>query len=96
MSKEELLNLKDTMISKLDSIEMNVARINKKDYFGLDIELLKYIRLLEQQLSQANKKLEEIKVYCESNINYYNDPDEGAIKQCEIDGLDILSIMGGE
>ena len=67
---------------------------------GLDTKLnqtdINAIKIIVSELDIANKKLEEIKLYCESNINYYNDPDEGAIKQCEIDGLDILSIIDGE
>lgn len=62
MNKEEIENLIETIRDKLDFIQMNVARINGKDYIGLDIELLKYIRLLELQLETSNKKIEDKEV----------------------------------
>jgi predicted transcriptional regulator len=65
--------------------------------------IMSKIDTLQSQLDIANKKLDKIKEYCNNNIiylanslYYHNDTDVRAIKQCEINGLDILSIIGGE
>lgn len=70
MNEEELNKLQEVINDQLDLIEMNVARINNKDYFGLDFELLKYIRNLENQLDIANNKLKEVKEY----LSNYKEP----------------------
>lgn len=91
MNKEELNKLQEVINDQLDLIEMNVARINNKDYFGLDFELLKYIRNLENQLDIANKKLDEIrKFYLEHETLGMNNPFEKRIEELR----KILSIIG--
>lgn len=110
MNKEKLNKLQEVINDQLDLIEMNVARINNKDYFGLDFELLKYIRNLENQLDIANKKLDKIKEYADDKreefnevIRYYlddnligNEDEVNKLREFRSWFMEILSILGGE
>lgn len=53
---------------ELDKIRNNEAYINNKSYFGLDKELLSYIRNLEQALDEIEKYIENHKRETELHI----------------------------
>ena len=53
---------------ELDKIRNNEAYINNKSYFGLDKELLSYIRKLEQALDETKKYIKNHKRKSETRI----------------------------
>lgn len=55
MNRNDLGIFIENINFELDKIRNNEAYINNKSYFGLDKELLSYIRKLEQALDENNK-----------------------------------------
>lgn len=48
MNKEKLELLYETIVTEIEKINDNEAIINNNHYFGLDSQLLTYIRFLEK------------------------------------------------
>lgn len=55
MNRNDLEIFIESIDFELDKIRNNEAYINNKSYFGLDKELLSYIRKLEQTLDEIEK-----------------------------------------
>ena len=55
MNRNDLGIFIENIDFELDKIRNNEAYINNKSYFGLDKELLSYIRKLEQALDEIEK-----------------------------------------
>lgn len=55
MNRNDLGIFIENINFELDKIRNNEAYINNKSYFGLDKELLSYIRKLEQALDEIEK-----------------------------------------
>lgn len=55
MNRNDLEIFIENINYELDKIRNNEAYINNKSYFGLDKELLSYIRKLEQALDEIEK-----------------------------------------
>ena len=55
MNRKDLGIFIESIDFELDKIRNNEAYINNKSYFGLDKELLSYIRKLEQALDDIEK-----------------------------------------
>ena len=59
MNRNDLGIFIENIDFELDKIRNNEAYINNKSYFGLDKELLSYIRKLEQALDEIKKILRQ-------------------------------------
>ena len=55
MNRNNLGIFRENISFELNKIRKNEAYINNKSYFGLDKELLSYIRKLEQALDEIEK-----------------------------------------
>ena len=55
MNRNNLEIFRENISFELNKIRKNEAYINNKSYFGLDKELLSYIRKLEQALDEIEK-----------------------------------------
>ena len=61
MNRNDLGIFIENIDFELDKIRNNEAYINNKSYFGLDKDLLSYIRNLEQALDEIEKYIENHK-----------------------------------
>ena len=68
MNRNDLAIFIENINFELDKIRNNEAYINNKSYFGLDKDLLSYIRNLEQALDEIEKYIENHKRESESHI----------------------------
>ena len=68
MNRNDLGVFIESIDFELDKIRNNEAYINNNSYFGLDKELLSYIRKLEQTLDEIEKYIENHKRESESHI----------------------------
>ena len=59
MNRNDLVIFIENINFELDKIRNNEAYINNKSYFGLDKDLLSYIRKLEQALDKIEKILRQ-------------------------------------
>lgn len=74
MNREDLINFIVNINFELDKIENNEAYINNKSYFGLDKQLLSYIRKLEQALDEIEKYvIENSQYWDETGLRYWKD-----------------------
>ena len=68
MNRNDLVIFIENINFELDKIRNNEAYINNKSYFGLDKELLSYIRKLEQALDEIEKYIKNHKRKSETRI----------------------------
>ena len=68
MNRNDLGVFIESIDFELDKIRNNEAYINNNSYFGLDKELLSYIRKLEQTLDEIEKYIENHKRKSETRI----------------------------
>lgn len=76
MNRNDLVIFIENINFELDKIRNNEAYINNKSYFGLDKDLLSYIRKLEQALDEIEKILNgvgEMACYSKSMCLYEED-----------------------
>lgn len=68
MNRNDLEIFIESIDFELDKIKNNEAYINDKSYFGLDKELLSYIRKLEQENLQLKGSMETYDILLKSNV----------------------------
>lgn len=56
MSEEEVMSLYKTLTMEIEKIKDNEAIINSNSYFGINSEVLGYIRFLEEQKIPSTKE----------------------------------------
>lgn len=82
MNRNDLAIFIENINFELDKIRNNEAYINNKSYFGLDKDLLSYIRNLEQALDESEKLINTIlnfsffKEECPLNFNFEDNSKE--------------------
>lgn len=76
MNRNDLEVFIESIDFELDKIKNNEAYINNKSYFGLDKELLSYIRKLEQALDEIENILNGVgEMACYSKSMYLDGED---------------------
>lgn len=55
MNEHEIEKFNEIILDEIDTIKSNVAYVNGKNYFGLNSELLSYIRELEKYKDERDK-----------------------------------------
>ena len=74
MNRNDLEIFVESIDFELGKIRNNEAYINNKSYFGLDKELLSYIRKLEQALDEIEKYvIENSQYWDETGLRYWKD-----------------------
>lgn len=96
MNEEEIQKVYETIEDTLQDIIRNEAYINKKSYFGLNGDLLQYIRNLEQALDEIEKYIQKHKIKHYKLIDEPNGTDIILLEN-EIDNLlQIIKKAKGE
>lgn len=80
MNRNDLGIFIENIDFELDKIRNNEAYINNKSYFGLDKELLSYIRKLEQALDEIEKYTNNFDVFKEFSFPLMKRWEEEQIK----------------
>lgn len=82
MNKEKVDLLYETIVTEIEKIKDNEAIINNNHYFGLDKELLTYIRFLEQEIKEYQLELEKADSITQSCILNRKKDSETSFRKC--------------
>lgn len=82
MNKESIERMYENILLEIERIKDNEAIINNNHYFGLDSELLTYIRFLEQEIKEYKLELQKADSITQSCIFNGKKESEISFRKC--------------